>query len=154
MVCGILLEMQKDNQMLMLGIDMCGVRGTIALSRIVNGAAEMLGERELPERNEAATILGAIEHLLVQAGLSVREIGAILVVDGPGSFTGVRVGVGAALGLSEGLAVPIARVSRLTVLAWLGKCDAAVLDAHRGEVYLKVGGLERLADVEALQDAG
>jgi tRNA threonylcarbamoyladenosine biosynthesis protein TsaB len=124
------------------------------LARLVDGELVVVGERELPERNEAATILGAIEELLVEAGLGTKEIGAVVVADGPGSFTGVRIGVGAALGLSEGLAVPIARVSRLKVLAWLGKCEAAVLDAHRGEVYLKVGELERLADVEALKGAG
>ena len=143
----------KDNSLL-LAIDACGVRGSVALARLADGDLVVVGERELPERNEAAAILGAIEDLLVIAGLSAREIGAVVVVDGPGSFTGVRIGVGAALGLSEGLAVPISRVSRLEVLASLGGCDAAVLDAHRGEVYLKVGEMERLADVEALKEAG
>jgi tRNA threonylcarbamoyladenosine biosynthesis protein TsaB len=144
----------QQSELVLLAIDACGLRGSVALASLTAGKVMIIGERELPERNEAATILGAIADLLVDAVLCADEIDAVLVVDGPGSFTGVRIGVGAALGLSEGLAVPIARVSRLTVLAWLGKCDAAVLDAHRGEIYLKVGELERLADVEALKAAG
>ena len=152
------MEMAKnlrlDARGVLLAIDACGLRGSVALARLNDGELLVVGERELPERNEAATILGGIEELLVEAGLVAREIGAVVVVDGPGSFTGVRIGVGAALGLSEGLAVPIVRVSRLAVLASLGGCDAAVLDAHRGEVYLKVGDVERLADVEALKSAG
>jgi tRNA threonylcarbamoyladenosine biosynthesis protein TsaB len=149
----------KDNSVV-LAIDACGLRGTVALvralTRVQDGGVKLIGERVLPERNEAATILGAIEELLVEAGLSAQEIGAVLVVDGPGSFTGVRVGVSTALGLSEGLGVPIARISRLEVLAGLGGCEAAVLDAHRGEVYLRVAAgenAERLADVEALKSA-
>lgn len=142
----------KDN-CVVLAIDACGERGSIALVRLIGDGLAVLGERLLPVRNEAATILGAIEELLLEAGLGACEMNAVVVVDGPGSFTGVRIGVGAALGLSEGLAVPIVRVSRLTVLAWLGNCDAAVLDAHRDEVYLKMGELERLADVDALKGA-
>jgi tRNA threonylcarbamoyladenosine biosynthesis protein TsaB len=153
----------KDNSVV-LAIDACGLRGTVALvralTRVQDGGVKLIGERVLPERNEAATILGAIEELLIEAGLSAQEIGAVLVVDGPGSFTGVRIGVSTALGLSEGLGVPIARISRLAVLAGLGGCEAAVLDAHRGEVYLRASAgvagenAERLADVEALKSAG
>ncbi len=145
---------ELKNHGVLLAIDACGLRGSVALARMVDGEFVVMGERELPERNEAATILGAIEELLIEAGMPAREIGAVLVVDGPGSFTGVRVGVSTALGLSEGLALPIARVSRLAVLASLGGCDAAVLDAHRGEAYLKAGNVERLADVAALKGAG
>jgi tRNA threonylcarbamoyladenosine biosynthesis protein TsaB len=146
-----------DTSKVVLAIDACGLRGTVALVRALDGGLELIGKRELPERNEAATILGAIEELLVEAGLAAQEIGAVLVVDGPGSFTGVRIGVSTALGLSEGLGVPIARISRLEVLAGLGGCEASVLDAHRGEVYLRADAgecVERLADVEALKLAG
>jgi tRNA threonylcarbamoyladenosine biosynthesis protein TsaB len=151
---------QPNDNSVVLAIDACGVRGSIALVRLQAGGYELLGERLLPERNEAATIVGAIEEMLSSAGMTTREIGAVVVVDGPGSFTGVRVGVSTALGLSEGLGVPIARVSRLEVLAGLANqivaagADAAALDAHRGEIYLRVDGVERLADAGAVKSAG
>jgi tRNA threonylcarbamoyladenosine biosynthesis protein TsaB len=144
----------SSSSKVVLAIDACGLRGSIALVRLKEGQLDVLGERFLPERNEASAILGAIEELLGAAGLSVREIDAVLVVDGPGSFTGVRVGVSTALGLSEGVGIPIARISRLEVLAGLGGTDAAALDAHRGEIYLRVEDAERLADAEALKLAG
>ncbi len=136
----------KDDSVL-LGIDTCGARGTIALSRLVGGVAELVAERELAERNEAATILGELEKLLASAGVSTKEIGTIVVVNGPGSFTGVRVGVSTALGLSAGVGARLVALSRLELLAALGECDAAALDAHRHEVYLRVSGGESLANV-------
>jgi tRNA threonylcarbamoyladenosine biosynthesis protein TsaB len=146
--------MQEKNTELVLGIDTCGARGTIALSRLVEGAAELIAERELPERNEAATILGELEALLAAAAASVKEIGIIVVVNGPGSFTGVRIGVSTALGLGAGIGAQLVALSRLELLAALGGCDAAALDAHRHEVYLRVSGGESLANTDELKRAG
>lgn len=140
--------------MLVLGIDTCGARGTIALARLSNGAAELLAERELTERNEAATILAELEKLLALAGVSVKKIETIVVVNGPGSFTGVRVGVSTALGLSAGVGARLVAVSRLELLAARGGCGAAALDAHRHEVYLRVDGGESLANADELKLAG
>lgn len=160
-VCGILLEMKNENNLLVLGIDTCGARGTIALARLTDGAANLIAERVLLERNEAATILGELEKLLAEAAVSVKDINIIVVVNGPGSFTGVRVGVSTALGLSAGIGAQLVAVSRLELLAALGGCDsaagecnAAALDAHRHEVYLRVGGGESLANADELKRAG
>ena len=146
---------QSSSDKLVLGIDTCGARGTIALSRLVDGAAELIAERELPERNESATILGQLEQLLAAGAVGVKEINIIVVVNGPGSFTGVRIGVGTALGLSAGVEARIVALSRLELLAAaLGECDASALDAHRHEVYLRMGGDESLANADELKRAG
>jgi tRNA threonylcarbamoyladenosine biosynthesis protein TsaB len=72
-------------------------------------------------------------------GWRLNELAAVVVVHGPGSFTGVRVGLSAAKGLSEAGGVPLIAVSRLALLAVRidGKQELvhALLDAGRGEFY-------------------
>jgi tRNA threonylcarbamoyladenosine biosynthesis protein TsaB len=72
-------------------------------------------------------------------GWSLRELKAVIVVHGPGSFTGVRVGLSAAKGLSEAGGIPLIAISRLALLAAVvGEGDETVhvvLDAGRGEFY-------------------
>jgi tRNA threonylcarbamoyladenosine biosynthesis protein TsaB len=72
-------------------------------------------------------------------GWKLKELAAVVVVHGPGSFTGVRVGVSAAKGFSEAAGVPLIAVSRLALLAAAANAGEkpvhAVLDAGRGEFY-------------------
>jgi tRNA threonylcarbamoyladenosine biosynthesis protein TsaB len=76
--------------------------------------------------------------LLAEAKLALSDMDAIAVVHGPGSFTGVRIGVSAAKGLSEGAGKPLIAISRLAVLASLCRAERVhpVLDAGRGEFYV------------------
>ena len=73
------------------------------------------------------------------AKLTLNQLDAIAVVHGPGSFTGVRVGLSAAKGLCHALNLPLVAISRLAVLASLcpkpNGCVHALLDAGRGEFY-------------------
>jgi tRNA threonylcarbamoyladenosine biosynthesis protein TsaB len=126
---------------LLLGIDTCGPTGSVALGRLAEGAVEILGQIELEGRSYSATLVAAVGELLARAGAPLREIGAMVAVNGPGSFTGVRVGLSAVKGLGEGTQIPVAAVSRLEVLAWKAGVESSALDAHRGEVFLRVGGL-------------
>ena len=92
---------------------------------LVHGMIEAEGSEDLE---------GAVEG----AGWKLGELAAIAVVSGPGSFTGVRVGVSAAKGLSEAGGVPLIAVSRLALLAAASGTAGlvhAVLDAGRGEFY-------------------
>jgi len=125
---------------LLLGIDTCGPLGTVALGRLNRGSVEILGQIELAGRTYSAALVAAIKELLEQAGFSLRQIRAIVVVSGPGSFTGVRVGLSAAKGLAEGAGLPVAAVSRLEVLAAKAGVSSAALDAHRHEVFLRLAG--------------
>ncbi len=74
-------------------------------------------QRPLEGRTYSATLVAAVEELLAGQGIRLTGIGCIVVVNGPGSFTGVRVGLSAAKGLAEGAGIPIVAISRLEVLA-------------------------------------
>jgi tRNA threonylcarbamoyladenosine biosynthesis protein TsaB len=78
-----------------------------------------------------------IEKLLARHGVSVNRMNCFAAAAGPGSFTGVRIGLAAAKGLGEAVAKPVVAVSNLRVLAAFGTAPlrATVLDARRGEVY-------------------
>ena len=140
---------------LLLAIDTCGPSGSVALGRIPGRDLEILGQTELAGRTYSATLVSAIAGLLRSACLEVGNLDGIVVVNGPGSFTGVRVGVSAAKGLAQGAEIPVVALSRLEVLARKAGCPSAALDAHRGEVYLRLehtgsSPVELLAGSEAL----
>ena len=61
-----------------------------------------------------------------------------MAVNGPGSFTGVRVGLSAVKGLAEPAQIPVVAISRLLVLSRKSGVPSSALDAHRGEVYLRL----------------
>src|ERR1035441_1471323 len=125
--------------MLLLAIDTCGPSGSVALGRLTGGAVEILGQIELEGRNYSATLVAAVGELLTGSGVELRNLAAIVAVNGPGSFTGVRVGLSAVKGLAEAARIPVAAVSRLEVLAAKAGLGSAALDAHRHEVFLRLG---------------
>ncbi len=135
---------------LLLGIDTCGPEGSVALARLADCGVRILGESALEGRTYSATLVAAVENLLKEHGVGLREIGCLVVVNGPGSFTGVRVGLSAAKGLAEGAGLRMMALSRLAVLAQKAGVANAALDAHRHEVYLRLGERELLAGSEDL----
>lgn len=128
---------------LLLGIDTCGPSGSVALGRLAGGDVAILGQKELAGRSYSATLVAAVGELLGGAGVRLSELAAIVAVSGPGSFTGVRVGLSAVKGLAEVSRIPVAAVSRLEVLAWNAGVESSALDAHRHEVFLRLGGAEK-----------
>lgn len=105
------------------------------------------------------TILPMVENLLEQTRVPLPEIGLFAVTDGPGSFTGLRIGLSAVKGMAHALGKGCVGVSTLEALAWnLQGLDAAVcpvLDARCSQVYtalFRSGGdfPERLAADEAV----
>ena len=123
---------------LLLAINTCGPSGSVALGRIPGRDLELLGQTELAGRTYSAMLVSAIAELLSSAGLELGDLDGIVVVNGPGSFTGVRVGVSAAKGLAQGAEIPVVALSRLEVLARKSGVPSAALDAHRGEAYLRL----------------
>jgi len=116
-------------------IDTCGDKGSIALGE---GDA-IVGSELLPARGSSSSLLPAIKRLLDGQRWTLSDLDAIGVVNGPGSFTGVRVGLAAAKGFCEAASLPLACVSRLEVLAETANLQdgCAVLDAGRGELYVR-----------------
>jgi tRNA threonylcarbamoyladenosine biosynthesis protein TsaB len=145
--------------MLVLGIDTCGPAGSVALGRLDGHKMEILGQIELEGRTYSATLVAAIGKLLKRLGTGLKDVGCMVVVNGPGSFTGVRVGLSAVKGLAEGTGIPVVAVSRLEVLRLKAGVLSAALDAHRHEVFLRVETAgptvtEMLAGVEELSAIG
>jgi tRNA threonylcarbamoyladenosine biosynthesis protein TsaB len=129
-----------DPGSLVICIDTCGPEGSVALGRLNGSSIEILNQKELAGRTYSATLVSAIEELLKDAGTTLQQLRAIVVVSGPGRFTGVRVALSAAKGLAHGAGLPIAAVSRLEVLAAKAGVCCSALDAHRHEVFLRVAG--------------
>ncbi len=125
---------------MLLALNTCGSVATIAL-----GAADpdaqairVLATAKLPVRTYAARLIPEIAAILTPRQLTLRDVKAIVVVNGPGSFTGVRVGLSTAKGLAEGGAIPLIAISRLALLAGASGLPhvLAAVDAGRGEYYV------------------
>lgn len=133
--------------MMVLSIDTCGPKGSVALGKM-EGVASLLGQTALAGKTYSAQLAPAANELLETHGMDFAALDAIVVVNGPGSFTGVRIGVSTAKGFAEALGIPVWTVSRLAVLAWKAETEAAAIDAGRGELYFRTGLHETLLSVK------
>jgi tRNA threonylcarbamoyladenosine biosynthesis protein TsaB len=137
----------------LLAIDTCGPTGSVALGRLAGEKLDILGKSTLGGRTYSANLVASVGELLSAAKVQLPQLSAIVAVNGPGSFTGVRVGLSAVKGLAEPARLAVVAVSRLDVLAHKAQVACAALDAHRHEVFLRIGkpeARELLAGAEEL----
>jgi tRNA threonylcarbamoyladenosine biosynthesis protein TsaB len=134
--------------MKILLIDTCGATGSVALADSERSPA-ILATTNLPGRTASERLIPAIKELAASSAVGLGSLDAVVVVHGPGSFTGVRVGLSAAKGLCEATGVRLVALSRLAVLADIASRNGpaahvassrgarihALLDAGRGEYY-------------------
>ena len=125
---------------LILAIDTTHESGSLALVRAGETALEMETIDEMVVRAPtgfAHVLYGHIAEILRRNGLDLAAVDCFAAASGPGSFTGVRVGLACVGGLAEALGKPAAAVSNLRAMASFGSAPlrAAVLDARRGEGY-------------------
>ncbi len=125
-------------------IDSCGATATIA----VGVAERVIATERVAGRAFSAMWAGVLRSLLDEAGWSISQLQIVGVVHGPGSFTGVRVGLAAAKGLCEAVGANLVAISRLKMLGDEEKL--AVIDAGRDEYYVRDGGVERLLKHEGM----
>jgi tRNA threonylcarbamoyladenosine biosynthesis protein TsaB len=125
--------------MLLLAVDTSGKHGSIALARC--GPADCCDVIEvvpLEGGTFSAQLVPQIAALLTKHGFGKQDIGGLAVVSGPGSFTGLRIGLAVIKALGDVLSKPIAAVSLLQAMAVSGRSRGrvlAVLDAGRGDIY-------------------
>ena len=136
----------------LLAIDASGIAGSVAY--IKNG--KLAGEYYFCDKlTHSQTIMPMLEHMKSLISINLDEVDAVAVTAGPGSFTGLRIGVTAAKTLALALDVPIVGVPTLDVIAG-GVCFTEhficpIMDARRNQVYTAVyqyqeEGLKRLTD--------
>jgi tRNA threonylcarbamoyladenosine biosynthesis protein TsaB len=118
----------------------------VATSALVRDG-NVLGERA----SRPVTFLSDIDELCAEVGVEASELAGVAVGTGPGSFTGVRIGLAAAKGLALALAVPVAGVSTLDALAAGSPGAVPVVDAKRREVFAFVDGATRCLPPEELR---
>jgi tRNA threonylcarbamoyladenosine biosynthesis protein TsaB len=125
--------------MLVLATDTSGKQGSIALAEgEPDGTCRVLEVWPLAGGMFSAELVPQVAALLAKHGCSQRDIAAFAVASGPGSFTGLRVGLAAIKALGEVLGKPIAAVSLLEAVAVAGSSTGrvlAALDAGRSQVY-------------------
>jgi tRNA threonylcarbamoyladenosine biosynthesis protein TsaB len=122
--------------MLVLGIESSTMQGGVGLV----GEAGLVAEYTLNvEVTHSERLLPALDRLLTDAGVGLDALGGLAVSIGPGSFTGLRIGLSTAKGLAYATGLPVVGVPTLEVLAWSVPYAAVpvcpVLDARKQEVY-------------------
>jgi len=126
--------------MLIVAIDTSGRHGSVALCRGDADSFEVLQLTTLEGGTYSAKLVPSIADLLLRSNLTKGWLDGLVVVDGPGSFIGLRVGLSTVKALCEVLHKPLATVSMLEGLAIAYGRDTeivtAVLDAGRGELYV------------------
>jgi tRNA threonylcarbamoyladenosine biosynthesis protein TsaB len=139
--------------MLVLGIDTSGKSGGVTLAQTDDRSFRVLGSAVIAGGTFSAQLVPTIAALLKASNLGPHDLEGFAAVSGPGSFTGLRVGLSAVKGLAEVLHKPIATVSVLEMLASLfrenGKIVGA-LDAGRSEIFF---GLYEVRNEIATQKA-
>ncbi len=149
---------------LVLAFDTATDRCALALGEFEDGRLVRVLAADLDAPRAAlGRLLPAVARLLAEEGRTPADLSCVVVGRGPGSFTGVRIGVASAKGLAHGLGVPLFGVGTLDALAWGCATQASgllgvVADAMRGEVYpalfrLAHGRAERLTDDTVLRPA-
>ena len=123
--------------MRVLALDTAADVGIIAITedgRTLVEHAARIGTRH------AETLLGSIEQALAVPGLTMAQIDLIAIGLGPGSFTGVRIGVATAKGLALARRTPIVgvRTTRALARGGFGAIRVPVVDAHKGEVFVAI----------------
>ena len=118
----------------LLAVDTTSEYGSIALAQ----GAELIEEAALHSPEGAAhVVFDEIQKMLARHGFNLSDLDGFASASGPGSFTGVRVGLTAVKGLAEACGRRVVAVSNLEALACFGTrpLRAPVLDARRGEIY-------------------
>lgn len=123
--------------MRVLAVDTTGAHGSVAV--VEDGELEgLIGLRERSPRH-AEVLLPTIDHLLRSLSLKLEEIDGFAVAVGPGSFTGLRIGIAAVEGLSFATGKSAAGVSALEATAfrfrYLDGLVVSLIEAYRGEIY-------------------
>ena len=122
--------------MIILGIETSTMTGSVALM----DEERLIAEYTLNLKGtHTSRLMPTIDRVLKDASFTIKDLDGIAVSSGPGSFTGLRIGIATAKGLAQGLDIPVVGIPTLDGLAFqIFNCKdlvSPILDARRGEVY-------------------
>ena len=119
-----------------LGIDTSSIVATIAIINEEKLLAEYIVNNK---KTHSEKMMGVIDNVLADSGVELKDIDVVAVAKGPGSFTGIRIGMACAQGLAHALKKPMIGVNTLDGLAYnligTGDLVCPMMDAQRQEVY-------------------
>jgi tRNA threonylcarbamoyladenosine biosynthesis protein TsaB len=131
----------KRHRLRLLGIDTSTQNAGVAVLLDAEDGTHRIFERQRRVTTHSEMLLTLVDEVLTEAQLAPKEIDAVVCGRGPGSFTGLRIGLSTAKGLCFALGRPLFLVSSLAALAARAPRGArvcAALDAYRGEVYAAI----------------
>ena len=149
------MTMPVSNPPKILAFDTSSRRGSVALLE----GTELHAELKLNHlQNHSANLIRSIDFLLKGLGWSLEDMNLVAVGIGPGSFTGIRIGIATGLGMAQSLSIPFAGISGLEALVhqtyFQDGCIGVLLNAHREQAYyaeyVRTGGKVRVAKKPAL----
>ena len=138
---------------LILSVETATLSGSVAVARGEEILGVLSGDSNISHSN---TLLGDVDKLLTQTQITLPQIDLFAVATGPGSFTGLRIGIATIKALAATLDRPTAGIPTLAAVALSGGVSAesvALLPAGRGEVFTQLFSVMRPDLVEALDDA-
>lgn len=138
---------------LILSVETATLSGSVAVSRGSDVVAVVAGD---PGVSHSNTLLADVDKLLDQTQIALPEIDLFAVATGPGSFTGLRIGIATVKALAETLDRPCAGIPTLEAVALSGgisEASVALLPAGRGEVFTQLFSVTDSGSVEPLDEA-
>lgn len=125
---------------------------------IINGPEILAYNITKHSSQQAEKLFELIQESLSQSSLNLSDLDLVSITNGPGSFTGVRIALAAALGMQLGSLVPFIAISSFQALAWhardshSNKKIAVILDARRDQVYFQLFNhlLERITEPQLI----
>ena len=144
---------QVDTKPLILSVETATLAGSVVLARAEQMLAEFVGNAASSHSN---SLLNDIDRLLSDAHIDLSQIDLFAVASGPGSFTGLRIGIATVKGLAATLNCPCVGIPTLQAVAHSAGASektVALLHAGRGEVFAQLLSVTREGEVTALDQA-
>jgi len=139
----------------LLALETSGKSGSVAILREQNGSFVCDMEQLSPESGSAKTLAPAIERLMAKNQIEMQSLCAIALLTGPGSFTGLRVGVATAKAMAYALRIPTVEIDTLDVIAH--QCPVVshsvhvILDAYRGQVFTAEYSIRTVGSTQVIE---
>ena len=142
----------KNDAPLILSLDTATRAGSVALSR---GPHVIASRRGHPEVSHSRDLLRHVAAVLEEAGVTIRDVDLFAVTGGPGSFTGLRIGIATVKSFAATLTRPCVGIPTLFAVGHAAGASArtvAMLPAGRGEVFAQLVAVDSSGDVRALEE--